>query len=111
MKKAPIPKDRSYIDSEQRDLNPRPTAPKAAALAKLRYAPMLQNYNKISIKKERKNLHRVEERFIDMEFSSPEGVLGIALNVIHPNRNRSIHELMLSLYFPPFGHPVSFLAF
>ena len=25
--------------SEQRDLNPRPTAPKAAALAKLRYAP------------------------------------------------------------------------
>lgn len=27
--------------SEQRDLNPRPTAPKAAALAKLRYAPIL----------------------------------------------------------------------
>lgn len=26
--------------SEQRDLNPRPTAPKAAALAKLRYAPI-----------------------------------------------------------------------
>ena len=25
--------------SEQRDSNPRPTAPKAAALAKLRYAP------------------------------------------------------------------------
>ena len=27
--------------SEQRDLNPRPTAPKAAALAKLRYAPIM----------------------------------------------------------------------
>ena len=26
--------------SEQGDLNPRPTAPKAAALAELRYAPM-----------------------------------------------------------------------
>ena len=26
--------------SEQRDSNPRPTAPKAAALAKLRYAPI-----------------------------------------------------------------------
>ena len=27
-------------ESEQRDSNPRPTAPKAVALAKLRYAPI-----------------------------------------------------------------------
>lgn len=31
----------SATGSEQRDLNPRPTAPKAAALAKLRYAPIM----------------------------------------------------------------------
>ncbi len=31
------------LRSEQRDLNPRPTAPKAAALAKLRYAPNIEN--------------------------------------------------------------------
>ena len=30
----------SFLGSEQRDLNPRPTAPKAAALAMLRYAPI-----------------------------------------------------------------------
>ncbi len=29
----------SSCESEQRDSNPRPTAPKAAALARLRYAP------------------------------------------------------------------------
>ena len=32
--------------SEQRDLNPRPTAPKAAALAKLRYTPKLSKSEK-----------------------------------------------------------------
>ena len=31
--------------SEQRDLNPRPTAPKAVALAKLRYAPISVGYS------------------------------------------------------------------
>lgn len=31
--------------SEQRDSNPRPTAPKAAALAKLRYAPIREVRN------------------------------------------------------------------
>ncbi len=31
--------------SEQRDLNPRPTAPKAVALAKLRYAPISDGYS------------------------------------------------------------------
>ena len=35
--------------SEQRDLNPRPTAPKAVALAKLRYAPiMCRNFKYMS---------------------------------------------------------------
>ena len=32
-------------NSEQRDSNPRPTAPKAAALAKLRYTPILSKEN------------------------------------------------------------------
>lgn len=35
--------------SEQRDSNPRPTAPKAAALAKLRYAPICHDYKKFPI--------------------------------------------------------------
>ncbi len=52
--------------SEQRDLNPRPTAPKAAALAKLRYAPIMdreyiENYDfskRIIIHKVRRCAHK-----------------------------------------------------
>ncbi len=32
-------------ESGQRDLNPRPTGPKPAALAKLRYAPIVRTSN------------------------------------------------------------------
>lgn len=43
--------------SEQRDSNPRPTAPKAVALAKLRYAPIVDSNGTFSLLLKTRNIY------------------------------------------------------
>ena len=44
-------------ESEQRDSNPRPTAPKAVALAKLRYAPIVDSNGTFSLLLKTRNIY------------------------------------------------------